>query len=83
MPVLSTAVQLPNWSVTCVLVNVHTQDILSGNQIILLQNVPISVAANVCGLTTNVLSNQLLSKNYATCVAKTNAITKSWVSYAN
>ena len=63
------------------LVNVYTGDILSGNQIILLQNVPVSVAATVCGLTTNVLSNQLLSGNHAVCLTKNTPLTKSWVSY--
>jgi hypothetical protein len=63
------------------LVNVYTEDILSGNQIVVLQNVPVSVAATVCGLTTNVLSNQLLSGNHAVCLTKNTPITKSWVSY--
>lgn len=63
------------------LVNVHAQDIASGNQVILLQNVPVSVAANVCGVTANVISTQLLSSNQATCVAKSNSTTKSWVSF--
>jgi hypothetical protein len=64
------------------LVNIHTEDILSGNQVIVLQNVPISVAATVCGLTTNVLSNQLLSGNHAVCLTKNTPLTKSWVSYS-
>lgn len=64
------------------LVNVYAQDIASGDQIVLLQNVPISVAANVCGLTTNVLSTELLSGNHAVCTAKNNSHTKSWVSYS-
>jgi hypothetical protein len=63
------------------LVNVYTEDILSGNQIILLQNVPVNVAATVCGLTTNVLSNQLLSGNHAVCLTKNTFLIKSWVSY--
>jgi hypothetical protein len=64
------------------LVNVYAQDILSGNQIVILQNVPITVAANVCGLNVNVLSTQLLSTNQATCVAQANSKTNSWVSYS-
>jgi len=64
------------------LVNVHTADILSGNQIIVLQNVPVSLAATVCGLTTNVLSNQLLSGNHAVCLTKNTPLTKSWVAYS-
>jgi hypothetical protein len=64
------------------LVNVYAQDIASGNQVILLQNVPVSVAANVCGLTTNVLSTELLSGNHAVCTAKNTPITKSWVSFS-
>ena len=64
------------------LVNVYAQDIASGNQVILLQNVPISVAANVCGLTTNVLTTELLSGNHAVCTAKNTSLIKSWVSYS-
>ena len=64
------------------LVNVYAQDVASGNQIVLLQNVPVSVAANVCGLTTNVLSTELLSGNHAVCTAKNNPTTKSWVSFS-
>jgi hypothetical protein len=64
------------------LVNVYAQDILSGNQVILLQNVPVSVAATVCGLTTNVLSNELLSGNHAVCTAKNTPVTTSWVSFS-
>ncbi|AEV81207.1 hypothetical protein ACWT_0194 [Actinoplanes sp. SE50] len=64
------------------LVNVYAQDIASGNQVILLQNVPVDVAANVCGLTVNVLSTELLSGNHAVCTAKNTPTTKSWVSYS-
>ena len=64
------------------LVNVYAQDIASGNQVILLQNVPVSLAANVCGLTTNVLSSELLSGNHAVCTAKNSPVTKSWVSFS-
>lgn len=64
------------------LVNVYAQDIASGNQVILLQNVPVSVAANLCGLTTNVLSTELLSGNHAVCTAKNTPLIKSWVSYS-
>jgi hypothetical protein len=64
------------------LVNVYAQDVASGNQVILLQNVPISVAANVCGLATNVLSTELLSGNHAVCTAKNSSHTTSWVSYS-
>ena len=64
------------------LVNVYAENIATGNQVVLLQNVPISVAANVCGLTTNVLSTELLSGNHAVCAAKNTPTTKSWVSYS-
>ena len=63
------------------LVNIYTQDILSDNQVVVLQNVPVSVAATVCGLTTNVLSDQLLSNNQAICLTKNTSLIKSWVSY--
>jgi hypothetical protein len=64
------------------LVNVYTQDILSGNQVVVLQNVPVSVAAIACGLTADVLSNDLLSGNQTVCVNKNTSLIKSWVSYA-
>ena len=64
------------------LVNVYTEDVLSHNQVVILQNVPISTAANVCGLTTNVLSNELASSNKAQCTAKSNNLVKSWVVYS-
>lgn len=62
------------------LVNVYAQDILTGNQVILLQNVPVSLAANLCGLTTNVLSGELASGNHADCLAKDSGTITSWVS---
>jgi hypothetical protein len=62
------------------LVNVYAQNILNGDQVILLQNVPVSLAATVCGLTTNVLSNELASGNHADCTAKDTSVLTSWVS---
>jgi hypothetical protein len=64
------------------LVNVYAQDVASGNQVIVLQNVPVSVAATVCGLTTNVLSNELHSGNRAVCAANNTPVTTSWVSFS-
>ncbi|MDT5035574.1 MAG: hypothetical protein QOE03_759 [Micromonosporaceae bacterium] len=63
------------------LVNVHTQDIASGNQVIILQNVPISVAANVCGIDVAVLTVELPATDQVACTAKSDSQTKSWVSF--
>jgi hypothetical protein len=63
------------------LVNVHTQDIASGNQVIILQNVPISVAANVCGIDVDVLTAALPATDQVVCTAKSDNQTKSWVSF--
>jgi hypothetical protein len=63
------------------LVNVHTQDIASGNQVIILQNVPISVAANACGIDVNVLSAELPATDHVACTAKSDNQTQSWVSF--
>jgi hypothetical protein len=62
------------------LVNIYAQNLLNGDQVILLQNVPVSLAATVCGLTTNVLSNELASGNHADCTAKDTSVLTSWVS---
>ncbi|MDT5038025.1 MAG: hypothetical protein QOE03_3210 [Micromonosporaceae bacterium] len=63
------------------LVNVHTQDIASGNQVIILQNVPISVAANVCGIDVAVLTVELPATDKVACTAKSDSQTQSWVSF--
>jgi hypothetical protein len=61
------------------LVNVYAENILNGNQITLLQNVSVPIAAAVCGVNVNVLSAQL-DKGDANCPAKSNAFQFAWVS---
>jgi hypothetical protein len=61
------------------LVNVYAENILNGNQITLLQNVSVPVAAAVCGVNVNILSAQL-DKGDANCPAKSNAFQFAWVS---
>jgi hypothetical protein len=43
-------------------VNIAVEDVASGNQVVILQNVSIPVAANICGVALNVLTVQL--RNY-------------------
>lgn len=62
------------------LVNVHVQDVANGNQVVLLNNVPVTLAAVVCGLDANVLSTELLTSNKVVCAAKNNSKTLSWIS---
>jgi hypothetical protein len=61
------------------LVNVYAKDLLNGNQVTLLQNVSVPIAAAVCGVDVNVLSAQL-DKGDANCPAKSNAFQFAWVS---
>jgi hypothetical protein len=52
---------------------------LSGSQIVLLQNVAITDAANFCQVNVDVLTAQLLSGDKAACTSKTNSNQKAWV----
>ena len=61
------------------LVNVYLEDVLTGNQVNLLNNVAVPVAANVCGLDVDVLSSELLTKDRVSCVAKSSALQKAWI----
>jgi hypothetical protein len=61
------------------LVNVYTGDILSDNQVVVLQNVAVPVAAALCGVNANILSAQL-DKGDAKCPALTTLTQKAWVS---
>jgi hypothetical protein len=63
------------------LVNVHVENLLNNNQIVLLQNVAIPVAANVCGIQANVLSAALIQNQKVTCKALNNVTQDAWVSY--
>jgi hypothetical protein len=61
------------------LVNVYVDDVASGNQVVVLQNVPVSVAATVCNLNANVLSTTLTALGKSECTAKSSSAGKSWV----
>ncbi len=60
------------------LVNVVAKNILNGNQVTVLQNVAVPVAAAVCGLNVNVLSKQL-QHGKAKCPALSNVDQLAWV----
>ena len=56
------------------LVNVVVTDVLSGNQIVLLQNVDVAVAAVVCGVEADVLFSDLATKDVAVCPSKNSTL---------
>ncbi|WP_055495239.1 hypothetical protein [Streptomyces sp. TP-A0356] len=59
------------------LVNVDARNVLSGNQIVLLQNVSVPLAAAFCGVDVNVFSAQL-DQGQASCPAQTNSQQLAW-----
>ena len=61
------------------LVNVYLEDVLTGNQVNLLNNVAVPVAANVCGLDVDVLSRELANGDRVSCIAKNTTSQKAWV----
>ena len=61
------------------LVNVYLEDVLTGNQINLLNNVAVPVAANVCGLDVDVLSSDLATQDRVSCVAKSTSLQNAWI----
>jgi len=63
------------------LVNVYVKDVANGNQITLLQNVSIPIAAVVCNVNANVLSVQLQNNQFGNCPAKSTSRQTAWVSY--
>lgn len=63
------------------LVNVYATDIANGNQITLLQNVSVPVAANFCGIQVAALSAALLQGQAVACTAATTSTQTAWVSY--
>jgi hypothetical protein len=52
---------------------------LSGSQVVLLQNVAVTDAANFCQVNVDVLTSQLLSGDKAACTSKTNSHQQGWV----
>jgi hypothetical protein len=63
------------------LVNVYAEDIQGGNRVTLLYRVPISVAANTCGIPATVLAAALIQGQDVTCTAQTTKTQKARVSY--
>lgn len=63
------------------LVNVYAENILNGNQVTVLQNVSVPVAAAICNVNANVLSFQLQNNQKANCPALTNSNQFAWVKY--
>ena len=55
------------------LVNVTVTDVANGNQVVVLQNVAVPVAAAVCGVNAVVLSTQLANGQPAACPALSGA----------
>jgi uncharacterized protein YdaL len=63
------------------LVNVYASDIGNDNQITLLQNVSIPVAAGFCGIQASALGAALLQGQVAVCTAAASSTQTAWVGY--
>jgi hypothetical protein len=63
------------------LVNVYATNIANGNQITLLQNVSVPVAANFCGIQASALSAALLQGQAVVCTAATTSTQNAFVSF--
>lgn len=63
------------------LVNVYAENILNGNQVTVLQNVSVPVAAAICNINANVLSTQLQNNQKGDCPALSTSKQFAWVSY--
>lgn len=63
------------------LVNVYATNILTHNQVTVLQNVSIPVAAALCNINANVLSTQLQNNQRGNCPALTNSKQIAFVKY--
>jgi hypothetical protein len=63
------------------LVNIYATNLLSNNQIVLVNGVSVPIAAAVCGVDANVLSTQLQEHGKADCPAKSTSLQKAWVGY--
>jgi len=62
------------------LVNVYAENILNHNQVAVLQNVSVPVAAALCNINANVLSTQLQNNQKGNCPALSKAGQIAWVS---
>lgn len=63
------------------LVNVYVENVANGNQIAILQNVAVPVAAALCNINANVLSTQLQNNQRGNCPALTTSKQIAWVNY--
>jgi hypothetical protein len=61
------------------LVNVYVEDVLNGNQVTLLNNVAVDLAATVCGVDVDVLTQELATHDRAVCPSKSNDRQQAWV----
>src|SRR3954463_4509892 len=61
------------------LVNVYVEDVLNHNQVAILQNVSVPIAAAVCNINANVLSAQLQNNQKGNCPALSSAKQLAWV----
>ena len=61
------------------LVNVYVEDVLTGNETAILQNVSVPVAAALCNINANVLSTQLQNNQTAKCPALNTFTQTAWV----
>ena len=55
------------------------EDLLNGTVIIVDPSITIDEAAQICGITTTVLSSELKTNGKADCVAKDTDLAKYWV----
>lgn len=62
------------------LVNVYVENVLNHNQVAILQNVSIPVAAALCNINANVLSTQLQNNQRGECPALSTSRQIAWVS---
>ena len=61
------------------LVNVYVEDVLTHNEVAILQNVAVPVAAAICNINANVLSTQLQNNQKGDCPALNTFRQIAWV----
>ncbi|WP_189171353.1 hypothetical protein [Pilimelia anulata] len=64
------------------LVNVFVKDVLNGNDVAILNNVAVSVAAAVCDVTVEVIKKQLADLGEAECPAKSTVGQRAYIKEA-
>lgn len=81
VPVIATATPAEAAAHQSGLVNVNVENVLNGNQVTILQNVSIPVAAALCNINANVLSTQLQNNQRGNCPAFSTATQRAFVYY--